>query len=424
MNENRKVRKLVALGLAIFSGLMPTLSLIFTPYTMFNDGEILPDGRYMICQFEIIRRDGYPSYSMETDAVIIVNATTGKIDWSLGVPEVHMDQPHEALMTDHNTILTADCRNDSVLEFDINTSKEVWRYDLRTINWTAINDTLFPADHFVNNPHGDDFTHVNDVELREENGTEYLLFSIRNFDMLLEINYTAARAYNDTNEEDVTWYYGYPGNHTLLNQQHNPDYLPNGNIMTADSENDRITEIDYDTKEFVWISPPDLNLYWPRDADVNPYDPTNNTILITDSLNHRVIEYNRSSNEIIWSYTGSLVQPYQADYVNETHVVIADGVGGAVILLDKTTNTIVWQYITPIRSTLLILAVLVPVEVFLVILISFMLYDKIKLKRNKKRRHMFNLISAIIWLVFVTIFMFQPHQMIKPIIYTIDQIRR
>ena len=52
--------------------------------------------------------------------------------------------------------------------------------------------------------------------------------------------WTAARQKNWADVFDITWYFGFPGNHSLLNHQHNADYLDNGNIIVADSENQRI----------------------------------------------------------------------------------------------------------------------------------------------------------------------------------------
>jgi len=43
------------------------------------------------------------------------------------------------------------------------------------------------------------------------------------------------------------------GNHSILQRQHNPDYLSSGNIIIADSENNRIIQVNYTTKNVEWI---------------------------------------------------------------------------------------------------------------------------------------------------------------------------
>ncbi|MBD3187585.1 hypothetical protein GF325_12195, partial [Candidatus Bathyarchaeota archaeon] len=297
---------------------------------------------------------------------LIVNES-GDITRRIGKPTVPLDQPHEALMKPDGNILIANCRNDTIIEVDPE-GKPIWVYDLRTINWTVV-DPTFGENAYITNPHGNDWSHVNDVELQTRNGTEFMLLSIRNFDMIVEVNYTSAVQSNDTDESDITWYFGYPGNYSMLNHQHNADYLVNGNIIVADSENQRVVEINYATKEIVWESPASLDLYWVRDADENPSNPE--LLLITDSLHHRVIEFNKNSSEITWQYTGNMIQPYQADYLDSGNILIADGAGGNIIIVEPTTNSIIRQFRTEHGSYQYVKAIflsLISLPVFLIVM--------------------------------------------------------
>ena len=107
----------------------------------------------------------------------------------------------------------------------------------------------FWADHVEGTPREDhaytgpeqDWTHMNDVD-RLENGN--FLMSIRNFDVVIEV---------DPETDEVVEVYGDPGNHDLMYEQHDPDYLEaNDTLIVADSENNRVVEYDAETMEEVW----------------------------------------------------------------------------------------------------------------------------------------------------------------------------
>jgi hypothetical protein len=132
-----------------------------------------------------------------------------------------------------------------------------------------------------------DWTHMNDVD-QLSNGN--LQLSIRNFDVLLEVA-------PDTNE--IVDVIGRPTDHSVMNEQHNPMRL-NGTVLIADSENNRVVEIDVRTEEVVWVydgTGSGQLLQWPRDVDRLP----NGNTLITDSRNFRVLEIDRTG-EVVWRY--------------------------------------------------------------------------------------------------------------------------
>jgi outer membrane protein assembly factor BamB len=167
-------------------------------------------------------------------------------------------------------------------------------------------------DEYGGDPRGgpeSDWTHMNDID-RLENGNFQL--SIRNFDVLVEV---------DPATNDIVDVVGEPrgvdGNDPIFHEQHNPHRLESaGTVLVADSENDRIVEVDVDTGEVVWTFEGDRrHLKWPRDADRLP----NGNTLVTDSQNSRVVEIDREG-DVVWEYVvrddGKYGIPYEADRIS------------------------------------------------------------------------------------------------------------
>ncbi|MFB6087639.1 MAG: hypothetical protein ABEJ85_03885, partial [Haloarculaceae archaeon] len=102
------------------------------------------------------------------------------------------------------------------------------------------------------------------------------------------------------------------GDPSVINHQHNPQWLGPGAVLVADSDNDRVVEL-HRTEggdwEPAWIlrSAGGIGLHWPRDADRLP----NGHTLVTDSLNERVFEVDGDGN-VVWS-VGTERIPYEAD---------------------------------------------------------------------------------------------------------------
>ncbi len=407
------------LGLIAFSTIAIFVSLSSLNYVMFNDAELLPDGNFMVCQYEILREPGTRA-TKEQDAVLMIG-DDNHVSRVISYPDVPLDQPHEALVKADGNVIIANCRNDTIVEVDPG-NNVVWRYDIRKLNWTLVNPAFGP-NNIMNNPKGDDWSHVNDVELETRDSAEYMLISVRNFDMVFEVNYTAARNRTYPDESDITWYFGFPGNHSMLNQQHNTDYLPNGNIMVADSENKRIVEINRTSKTLAWTSPPSLDLFWVRDADQSPHDEA--LLLITDSLHHRVIEYNKTANVITWEYSGNLVQPYQADYVDENRVLISDGEGGHVFILNKMTGAIEREYKTPNGSAQYVELIFFLIMLVIGMYIIFKIVDGAVFKHiSNRRKYATLLIVAIGELAFFLYTFLFPQWFLKTIVITINAIVR
>jgi hypothetical protein len=126
------------------------------------------------------------------------------------------------------------------------------------------------------------------------------------------------------------------GNPDVMNHQHNPQWLGDGALLVADSENDRIVELhrqENGTWRPAWAleEANGIDLNWPRDADRLP----NGNTLVTDSLKKRIFEVNRSGG-VVWSNSTELI-PYEADLQPEgeltgpyTPNATAESDGGAI----------------------------------------------------------------------------------------------
>ncbi|MFX1489859.1 MAG: aryl-sulfate sulfotransferase, partial [Promethearchaeota archaeon] len=141
------------------------------------------------------------------------------------------------------------------------------------------------------------------------------MISLRNFDKVIIVNTT------DTGE--ILWEYGEYGNYSLCRHQHNPEYTAQGTILIADSENNRIIEVNMTTKDIIWEYVPtgDEALSWPRDADILP----NGNMLISDSARmggyNRIWEIDIESKEVVWYFDTSNAN-YDADRLDTTLPII------------------------------------------------------------------------------------------------------
>ena len=173
--------------------------------------------------------------------------------------------------------------NDRLFIYDLSKDEIVWEWYFKN--------------HYPNQTDGGmnkDWSHVNDVDKIADG--EYLV-SPRNFDQVIVVNRST---------KDITMQLGADQKHTILHEQHDPQYLESQTetptILVADSENDRVVEYSCVTRsdtgecqwQQVWVVG-DEQLNWPRDADRLP----NGNTLIVDSLGHRVIEVT-PTGEIVW----------------------------------------------------------------------------------------------------------------------------
>ncbi|MGD9397750.1 MAG: aryl-sulfate sulfotransferase, partial [Candidatus Thorarchaeota archaeon] len=227
-----KRRTLLVITLTIIGTVSLPLFLMYLP-------SLQPLG--MTLDVDYISEGSYAGSYLVTDnigKILIVDEELNTL-WESDIPERFV---HESEMMPNGNVMVADTATGRVFEIDIyDPDNLVWMWDPTNpddINWTDLAITAGwsqDALEYVQNPSGD-WTHTNDAEW--VNGTKLgrtydsLLISIRNFNLILEVNYT------DTKE--VIWWYGEPEDYDTLNHQHNPDIRDNGNIIICDSENRRI----------------------------------------------------------------------------------------------------------------------------------------------------------------------------------------
>jgi hypothetical protein len=324
-------------GVPVFFGAAPPAQ----PFGLILDADYISSGPF---------EDDY-LVTAETGSTIIVTAELEEV-WRTDLPGPFC---HESEFMPDGNIMITDTHNHRLIEVDISQPERiVWEWDAKdsnTINWTAFaiqEGWNQEAIDYVSNqePEEGDWTHFNDVEFINgtERGRTYdsLLVSLRNFDMIFEVNYTASK--------EILWYYGEPKNHSILYEQHNPDIRDNGNIIICDSENQRIIEIDYETKEIQWefaLDFPNGQLRWARDCD----DLGNGIYMITDSNNGRVLFVDRDTKTVIKEYGKDwLVQPYESDYFERdghAYIITADPIITSLTIMDFETGEIVNSIGTP-----------------------------------------------------------------------------
>jgi len=182
----------------------------------------------------------------------------------------------------------ADIARDSVLVVNVTTGRTVWSWDAR--------NTYPPS--AGGDPDGD-WTHMNDVEELPDGD---ILASVRNMDQVVRIDRKTGVVTN--------WTLGRDDAHGILDEQHNPDYIPpergGPSLLVADSGNDRIVEYRRSDGEWERTWTYAAGLSWPRDADRLP----NGHTLITDTRNDRVIEVD-DEGAVVWST--SIHRPYEAE---------------------------------------------------------------------------------------------------------------
>jgi len=350
----------------------------------------------------------YAGNFMVTDnigKILIVNETLDVL-WESDVPERFV---HEAEMMPNGNIMVADTAPGRVIELNISDPDDiVWEWDPANpdhINWTELAITAGwnqRALDYVQNPSGD-WAHTNDAEW--VNGTKLgrtydsLMLSLRNFDLILEVNYSDTR--------EVIWWYGEPRNHQILNHQHNPDIRDNGNIIICDSENRRILEVNYTTKEVVWrfrLDFPFGELRWARDCD----DIGNGIFMITDSNNGRVFFVDRDEGRIIQEFGGwYLAQPYEADYIEidgKKWILVGDSPSTAITLIDPESDLFTVYGFPGIPNYLRLFVGLFSFYYLFMFSSAFLSFKEIKLLERFKKREVYRELTLLVLSILILIF--------------------
>ncbi|WP_123536081.1 aryl-sulfate sulfotransferase [Halosimplex salinum] len=278
--------------------------------TWFYDVDPLDDGTLLVVG---ARRDG--------TTVFKYDPATGERVWT---ERLDTHDTHDVDLINGDELLVADMRNynetserneDRIFVYNRTTDETVWEYEFERI-----------YDRDDGGGYTGDWTHVNDVD---KLGDGRYMASPRNMDEVVVI---------DRESKDVELSLGTPGDHSVIYEQHNPDYLESEDgtptVLVADSENDRVVEYELAngtgrdaTWNRTWNLGVDGNLNWPRDADRLPDGNT----LVTDSLNHRVMEVT-PEGEVVWEYYAPW-GTYEAERMN-----LGDEPGGPTVADQNATG--------------------------------------------------------------------------------------
>ena len=230
-----------------------------------------------------------------------VNLSTGESREVYGevTPQIYSTRWHDADRINDTHVVIADIHDDSVRIVNVTSNETTWR-------WHASE-----AYNRSQGGRGNDWTHVNDVEVLPDGR---IMASVRNMDQVVFLEPGEGL--------QAAWTLGEDDNYTLLYEQHNPDYIPPSRggpaVTVADSENSRVLEyrrVDPETGEpttdddgewrrtWGWR---DSRVQWPRDADRLPDDNT----LVVDTHGDRVAEV-APNGTVVWSTTVGM--PYDAE---------------------------------------------------------------------------------------------------------------
>jgi len=263
------------------------------PVTEPQGFDSVPAGRYTVefVAAEFRREDECPRGSdiCTRNVVERVNLTTGNstLVYARVTPGVDATRYHDADRINGTHVAIADISRDRLLVVNTSSDEITWQ-------WNA-SDAYESGDDTV----GSDWTHINDVEVLDDGS---LMVSLRNLDQVAFVEPGTGLQENRTLGADE--------DHSVLYEQHNPDYISNGTtptLLVADSENNRIVEYSRDGGEWdrtlIWR---DVVLQWPRDADRLPSGNT----LVVDSHGGRVLEIGPNGG-VQWSVEA--VMPYDAE---------------------------------------------------------------------------------------------------------------
>jgi len=157
-----------------------------------------------------------------------LNLTTGATApvFSRFTPGISTSRWHDADRIGEDRYLVADIDQDRVFVVNTTTNETTWEWNAET-DFDTAEGGAYP----------EDWTHINDVEYVELDGRPTVMVSVRNFDQVVFVDMERG-----LREE---WTLG-TGDHDILYEQHNPDFIPPENggpaVIVADSENGRVVE--------------------------------------------------------------------------------------------------------------------------------------------------------------------------------------
>lgn len=274
-------------------------------YRVYFDVDPVPGERYTVEYVAAKHLDGEACEGVGTsrcsrNVVNRVNLTTGEETrvYAEVTSRIYSARWHDVDRLNATHLVVADIVSDGVYAVDTRDGEVAWRWNASRIYTSEMGGEA------------NDWTHINDVELLDDGR---VMVSNRNMDQVIFLEPDGdAMGGNATGwHVNESWSLGTDDDHSVLYEQHNPDYIPSERggpaVLVGDSENNRIVE--YQRENGTWNTSwiwKDAQLQWPRDADRLPNDNT----LIVDSHGDRVVEV-RPSGEIVWSVT--IGMPYDAE---------------------------------------------------------------------------------------------------------------
>ncbi|MFB6157540.1 MAG: hypothetical protein ABEJ34_06845 [Haloferacaceae archaeon] len=256
----------------------------------------LPNGSVLAATTSAGRADcgPYDAPCVRTGYRIVDPAPTPSVvgGWTFPVRSQHNSEVHDVEPLPGGGYVVADMDRERVVV--VEDGEVTWE-------WRAAERYDRPDD-----PTRTDWLHINDVD---RIGKGRFLVSVRNANQLVIV---------ERGEGVVEVINGGPddreGNTSVIHRQHNPQWLGDGAVLVADSENHRVVELHRTADgdwEPAWVltGAGGTRFDWPRDADRLP----NGNTLITDTRNARLVEVNESG-AVVWQKRFTYrALPYEAD---------------------------------------------------------------------------------------------------------------
>ena len=275
---------------------------VYFDVTQLDDGRVLAGymaGGYESCgPYESpCHRTGYRIIDPDPSPEVVE-------EWSFPVRNRVASEVHDVEPLPDGGFVLADMEHERILI--VEDGEVTWE-------WEASTRYAAPDD-----PTTEDWLHINDVD---RIGDGRFLVSVRNANQLvvLERGEGVVEVINEDPDGDSSDPTGDP---SVLYHQHNPQWLGDGAVLVADSENHRVVEL-HRTEggewEPVWVldGAGGQNFDWPRDADRLP----NGNTLITDTRNARLVEVNESGRVVRERQLDYRALPYEADRLPEGETV-------------------------------------------------------------------------------------------------------
>lgn len=256
-------------------------------YNIYDDVDPSPEGRSTVTYVAAVKLTNEQCSEVGTSPctrnfIERLNFSTGERErlYSEISPHITDSRWHDADRINETHFAIADIGNERLIVVNVTSGNITYEWDLESAfdrNTTGAQDDP------------NDWAHLNDVE-RLRDGT-YML-SPRNHDQVIFVKPGEGLLESRT--------LGVDENHSILYEQHNPDYLygddGTDSVLVADSQNNRIVEYEWKNESWnrTWVWS-DSDLRWPRDADRLP----NGNTLVGDTSGDRIIEV-APNGTVLW----------------------------------------------------------------------------------------------------------------------------